>query len=129
MIVDDHEMVIQGLTALIENQPGFKVTKTYNSGIDAIKEFDEGNQDIILMDINMPTINGFETSAQILEKSANAKIIMLSMEVTSAYKKKALDEGIKGYVSKSADIFELLSAIKSVYQGNKSFSNFITLTG
>gem|GEM_PF-2840201 len=49
---------------------------------------------------------------------------MLSMEATKAYMKKALDECVKGYVSKSADIFELLGAIKSVYQGNKSFTNF-----
>ncbi|MEQ8548933.1 MAG: response regulator transcription factor [Cyclobacteriaceae bacterium] len=127
MIVDDHEMVIQGLKALIENQPGFRVTSTYNSGLEAIKAYETDKQDIVLMDINMPIINGFETSAEILSKNKDEKIIMLSMEVTRAYMKKALEEGIKGYVSKSADIFELLSAIKSVFQGNKSFSNFISI--
>jgi len=129
MIVDDHEMVIQGLKALIESQPGFVVTSSYNDGKEAISEFDPENQDIVLMDINMPIINGFETSAEILSKNKDEKIIMLSMEVTRAYMKKALEEGIKGYVSKSADIFELLSAIKSVFQGNKSFSNFISING
>jgi DNA-binding NarL/FixJ family response regulator len=129
MIVDDHEMVIQGLKALIENQPGFRVTRTYNSGLEAIEAYQKDRQDIVLMDINMPIINGFETSAEILSKNKDEKIIMLSMEVTRAYMKKALEEGIKGYVSKSADIFELLSAIKSVFQGNKSFSNFISING
>ena len=62
IIVDDHEMVIQGLVALISANPGFNVVKTYTSGLDAIDELEEVDPDIILMDINMPVINGFETS-------------------------------------------------------------------
>jgi DNA-binding NarL/FixJ family response regulator len=120
-------MVIQGLKALIEAQPGFAVSKTYNSGLKALEEYKSDDQDVILMDINMPKINGFETASEILERDPSAKIIMLSMEVTKAYMKKALEEGVKGYVSKSADIFELLEAIKSVFRGNKSFSKFISL--
>jgi DNA-binding NarL/FixJ family response regulator len=55
------------LKALMESQPGFAVTNTFDNGMDAISEFNSENQDIVLMDISMPTINGFETSARLIE--------------------------------------------------------------
>ena len=125
IIVDDHEMVIQGLKALIESNPGFEVVKAFTNGMDAIEEYTSINPDIVLMDINMPIINGFDTSSKLLALDQDAKIIMLSMEVNKPYMKKALEEGIKGYVSKSADINELLKSIKNVQGGGMSFNNYM----
>ena len=125
IIVDDHEMVIQGLSALIERNPGFEIVKTYSNGHKAIGEIEEVNPDIILMDINMPVINGFETSNQILSLNPSAKIIMLSMEVKKPYMRKALEIGIKGFVSKGADISELIQTIKLVNGGGMSFNNYL----
>lgn len=120
-------MVIQGLRALIENNPGFEVVRSYSCGLEAVKEYKIVNPDIVLMDINMPVINGFDTSSRILTNNPDAKIIMLSMEVTKPYIKKALEEGIKGYVSKSADINELLKSIKTVFNGGMSFNNYLQI--
>ncbi|NQZ79030.1 MAG: response regulator transcription factor [Ekhidna sp.] len=127
IIVDDHEMVIQGLVALISANPGFNVVKTYTSGLDAIDELEEVDPDIILMDINMPVINGFETSNRILSMHPTKRIIMLSMEVKKPYMKKALETGIKGFVSKGADISELIQTIKTVYSGGMSFNDYLQI--
>lgn len=122
MIVDDHEMVIQGLKALLESQPFLQVKSTFNNGFDAIKQYPVDKPDIILMDINMPEINGFETAMEILKLDPNARIIMLSMEVSQSYMDKAINEGIKGYVSKSAEVNDLIDAIKAVNEGDSCFT-------
>lgn len=125
IIVDDHEMVIQGLVALIERNPGFEVINTYSNGIDAIDAIEETNPDVVLMDINMPDINGFETSNRLLSLNPAIRIIMLSMEVKKPYMKKALETGIKGFVSKGADISELIQTIKAVDSGGMSFNGYL----
>jgi len=125
IIVDDHEMVIQGLIALIERNTGFEIVRAYSNGLDAISELNKIKPDIILMDINMPIINGFEVSNRILSINPSARIIMLSMEVKSPYMRKALDTGIKGFVSKGADILELIQTIKLVHGGGMSFNHYL----
>jgi len=120
-IVDDHEMVIQGIEALINNTEGMKVVSSYSNGYTAAANYQLDKPDLILMDVNMPDINGFQTSQLIQNKDPYAKIIMLSMEVTKPYIKKAYNEGIKGFVSKSADFSKLVDIIKSVNEGNMSF--------
>lgn len=127
VIVDDHEMVIQGLVALINANPGFEVVKTFTNGLDAIADLEQIDPDIILMDINMPIINGFETSNRILSMNPVARIIMLSMEVKKPYMKKALETGIKGFVSKGADISELIQTIKTVYAGGMSYNDYLQI--
>lgn len=121
IIIDDHQMVLQGLTALLNTHPGISVIKTFTNGHDAISELNQLDADVILTDINMPVINGFDTAKGILALDSNAKIIMLSMEVKKAYVDKAMNENIFGYISKSAPIEEVVSAIKKVYTGEKVF--------
>lgn len=121
VLIDDHEMVLQGLSALLESQPGVKVVKQYSSGYDAIEDIESIDVDMVLSDINMPLINGFDTSQAILKKKPDLKIIMLSMEISDAYIEKAQNEGILGYVSKRAPIEDLHSAIKEVYAQKSSF--------
>lgn len=122
IIVDDHEMVIQGLRALLSGQPDIEIIKTYNDGFQAINDYEALNPDIVLLDINMPTINGFETANHILNLDNEAKIIMLSMEITKPYMEKAYEEGVKGFVSKSAEIKDLIAAVKNVNNGGISFN-------
>lgn len=121
MLVDDHEMVLQGLSTLLGNHPGFKVIGQYTDGHSAIKAVKQLNVDIVLTDINMPNINGFETAQKIREIDAEQKIIMLSMEVKEAYVQKAKEEGINAYVSKDSPIQELIAVIKKVYLGKCHF--------
>ena len=121
IIIDDHEMVLQGLEALLNVHSGIKVIGTFTNGIDAVNNFDLLNPDIILCDINMPVINGFETSKALLEKDKSSKIVFISMEVKPAYIEKALRENISGYMSKIAPIEMVVSTIRKVHAGEKCF--------
>lgn len=123
IVIDDHEMVLQGLQTLLNTHAGIKVEKTFTNGFDAIKDYEEGAIaiDVILTDIHMPRINGFETAQKILSINKKAKIIMISMELNRAYVEKAKSEGVLGYISKNAPIEELVDAIRTVYGGGNSF--------
>ncbi|MEM9895254.1 MAG: response regulator transcription factor [Bacteroidota bacterium] len=122
IIVDDHEMVLQGLNALLGNQPGIEVLDVFLNGNDAAEAIDRLNPDIVLTDINMPIINGFETAQLIRKKKPEMKIIMLSMENKEGYVKKAKEENISAYVTKDAPINELIAVIKKVYLGETHFN-------
>lgn len=121
VLIDDHEMVLQGLNALLSNQPGIEVLGQYTNGNVAIDDLDRLQPDIVLTDINMPIINGFETAQKVLQKDSTIKIIMLSMEVKSAYVEKAKNENASAYVSKDSPIEELIAIIKRVYLGQPHF--------
>ena len=121
-LIDDHEMVLQGLGALLDSQTGLKVIAKFKSGEDAAEQLEMNKVDVILTDINMPGFNGFETLSALIIKNPNSKIIMLSMETGSNYMRKAKEEGAKGFVSKTAPIEDLKEAILLVFQGNEYFT-------
>ena len=115
-------MVLQGLGALLDSQTGLKVIAKFKSGEDAVEQLEMDKVDVILTDINMPGLNGFETLSALIIKNPNSKIIMLSMETGSNYMRKAKEEGAKGFVSKTAPIEDLKEAILLVFQGNEYFT-------
>ncbi|MEM6829465.1 MAG: response regulator transcription factor [Bacteroidota bacterium] len=121
VLIDDHEMVLQGLSTLLGNHPGFNIVGEYTNGFTAVKEIKKLYVDIVLTDINMPEINGFETAQKLRESDPELKIIMLSMEVKQAYVQKAKQEQINAYVSKDSPIQDLIAIIKKVYLGESHF--------
>ncbi|MEM6641795.1 MAG: response regulator transcription factor [Bacteroidota bacterium] len=121
IIIDDHEMVLQGLGTLVNNYPGIEILGLFLDGNAAIAAVDELNPDIVLTDINMPIINGFDTAEQILKKNPDIKVAMLSMENKEGYITKAQEAGASAYVLKDAPVEHLISVIKKVYQGETHF--------
>ena len=121
-LIDDHEMVLQGLKALLSSNAGFEVKQCWTNGFEAV-EHAKGDVDIYLVDMNMPEINGLETAELLLRKVENAKVIFLSMELKKAYMDRAKDIGAMGYISKSASIDELMNSIKKVANGQECFTN------
>lgn len=122
-LIDDHEVVLQGLSALLNSHSGINVISTHLSGHDAIAKLPGQTVDVIITDINMPDLNGFETAASLREAIPNARLIALSMEYGQAHRNKAQDQMLSGYVSKSAPVEEVVSAIKTVYSGGTYFNN------
>ncbi len=125
IIIDDHEMVLQGLEALLSAQIGIHVIGTFTNGIDAINNYQNLEPDIVLSDINMPIINGFETAERLYKLDDKVRIILISMEKKSAYLGKAKDEGISGYISKTAPIESVVEVIQKVYAGEKCFEPLV----
>jgi len=116
-LVDDHKMVIQGLQLLLDNNPKIKVIGTAENGEEAIEKIPIAKPDVVLLDINMPKINGIDTCKILLEKQANLKIIAISMHTETSLIKMMLNAGAKGYVLKNAGKSVLINAINSVYDG------------
>lgn len=116
-IADDHKMVIEGLQLLLQSCEDIAVLDYALSGEEAIAKIESLRPDVILMDVNMPGLNGIETTKKLLALNAHFKIIAISMHKESSLIKLMLSNGAKGYVLKNAGQDELITAIKTVYAG------------
>lgn len=116
-IVDDHRMVIEGLQLLLQNDDDIKVVGTAASGENALEQIPATEVDVVLLDINMPGLNGIETCKQLVKQNPSIKIIAISMHKESSLIKLMLSSGAKGYVLKNAGQEEVINAIRAVHQG------------
>lgn len=117
LIVDDHKMVIEGMKLLLQNHSEIKVIGTALTGFEGIEKLEELHPDVVLLDINMPEMNGIDTCKKMLKIHPNIKIIAISMHKESSLIKLMLTSGAKGYVLKNAGQDEVIEAITEVYQG------------
>ncbi len=118
MIADDHKMIREGLKQLIEMEGDIKVIEEAENGLDCIEKLEEIKPDLLLLDINMPKMNGIQTLEKIKEEKLNTKVLMLTVHSEVEYLVKAVDIGVDGYILKDADSAELRKAIFSVLEGN-----------
>lgn len=118
-IVDDHKMVIEGLQLLLDNHDEIVLTDYAISGKEALEKISISKPDVVLLDINMPNMNGFETCKKILQLDSEIKVIAISMHKESSLIKLMFGNGAKGYVLKNASQKEVIKAIKAVYNGKK----------
>jgi DNA-binding NarL/FixJ family response regulator len=126
-IVDDHQVLADGIAAIIE-KGGYKVCGKAIDGIAAVRNVAILKPDIILMDLDLPEMNGLEASRQILEKLPEAKILMLTMHLEKSVIEKAMKLGIKGYIPKNAPAEELLTGISAILSGKNHFSSDVTFS-
>jgi DNA-binding NarL/FixJ family response regulator len=119
ILVDDHRLVIEAWKILLENDPRFTVIAECETGKEAIEITQELLPDIVLMDINMSPLNGFETTILILEKNPGMKIIGVSVNNLPGYANKMIEIGGKGFVTKGSSFDELATAIEKVQQGGQ----------
>ena len=118
MIADDHKMIREGLKQLIEMEGDIKVIEEAENGLDCIEKLEEIKPDLLLLDINMPKMNGIQTLEKMKEEKRNTKVLMLTVHSEVEYLIKAVDIGVDGYILKDADSAELRKAIFSVLEGN-----------
>ena len=117
LIVDDHPIVISGCRALLASDPDIVIT-TAADAESGEASFVAEPPDICLIDINLPSVSGFELARRILRRDASARIIMFSMNDDPVFAARAIEAGAKGYVSKSGDPDDLIVAIREVAKGN-----------
>jgi DNA-binding NarL/FixJ family response regulator len=116
-IVDDHKMVIEGLELLLQNENEITVIGSAMSGKEALESIALKQPDVVLLDINMPGMNGIETCKALLSLYPGLKIVAISMHKESSLIKLMLSSGAKGYVLKNAGQDEVIEAIKTVFNG------------
>lgn len=121
MIVDDHKMIREGLKKVLEFNGEIEVVAEANDGKECLKVLRETNPkpDIILLDINMPFMNGMDVLQVLKKRRMKSKIILLTVHNEIEYLLGAVDLGIDGYVLKDSDSSELLRAIKVVHGGDR----------
>jgi DNA-binding NarL/FixJ family response regulator len=126
LVVDDHCVVREGLTVLVERTNGMKIVGSTATGEEAILAAHRLRPDVIIMDLVLPTINGIDATRRIVNELPLIRIIALSACHTSQHVYRALRAGACGYVLKTAAGTELISAIKTVTAGGQYVSAAIT---
>ncbi|HLZ63438.1 MAG TPA: response regulator transcription factor [Ktedonosporobacter sp.] len=122
LIVDDHPLVRKGLQALLSSVPDLTVVGEAANGKEAIVQARELQPDIILMDLDMPELNGIEATRQIAQANPDIGILVLTMLEDNASVFAAMRAGARGYLLKGADQADVLRAIGVVAHGEAIFS-------
>lgn len=117
MIADDHFMVREGLKQLLELEGDIVVTGEASDGVECLELLEKNIPQVLLLDINMPNMNGLEVLEKIKEQKIDTKVIILTVHNEIEYLLKAVEIGIDGYMLKDSDSNELKKAIISVIQG------------
>ena len=124
-IADDHRMFCAGLSAMLEEEENIQIVKTIPNGKLLLDYLKDHSVDIVLMDINMPEINGIEASKQILKYDRKTKIIILSMYKQPMIIRKLLALGVHAYILKETEKGNLLSAIEAVMEGKTYYDGMV----
>lgn len=120
LIVDDHDLVREGMRALLEQDTDFEVTAEVGDGQEAVKRYRELRPDVVLMDLNLPGgLGGLEATEAILADDPGARIIILTQYENPEYIKRSLRLGAKGYLLKRSASGQLKEAIRTVHQGQR----------
>lgn len=117
LIVDDHEIFRHGLHLLLDTQPDIEVVGEAENGPVAVKLVQELRPDVVLLDVNMPGMNGIEASRAITRLGLPVRIVGLSIHENQEYLYSMLAAGASGYILKGARAAELAGAIRAVHEG------------
>ena len=128
LLIDDHKLMRQAIKGYIEQlKPNYQLDEAMNEK-HAIQLASKKNYDLIITDINMPVMTGFELIDILKQKKIEAKILTVSMHFNEKYVKQMLEAEVDGYVTKNSDSQEFMDAIDSVLQGDSYFSKDIMNT-
>lgn len=126
LLVDDHAMVRQGIATALKELDHFEIVGEASNGSEAVKQCKLLSPELIIMDINMPELDGLEASQKIREFNKEVKILILTMLEDENYIFDALSCGINGYIYKMSDLDYLLMAIESIKDGDDFFDQKVT---
>ncbi len=119
MLVDDHDLIRYGLRRLLEDQSGIEVVEEASSGEQAMEKVRSVKPDVVLMDVNMPGIGGFEATSRITQTHPESKIIVLTVHSEGPLPKRILEAGASGYLTKGCPVEEMVEAIQKVHAGQR----------
>jgi len=124
-IADDHQLLIDGIIAVLSSEKNIEVVGSSLNGEEVIKWFEKNTADILILDINMPKIDGVGVLQYFLKKGFQQKVIVLSSYDDTKLIKEVLKIGSKGFLAKKCAAENIVEAINSVYNGEQYFSKSI----
>lgn len=116
-IIDDHQLFREGIKRILEFEGDFEVVAEGSGGSEALSIVETHRPDLVLMDINMPDINGVEATKQLIEAYPDTKVVVLSIHDDENYVMRALQTGATGYLLKEMDADTLIEAVRVVAEG------------
>ncbi len=122
LVVDDHELVRSGITRMLADNPDIDVIGQASSGEEAIDCVRENRPDIVLMDIRMPGIGGLEATRRILRIDDSIRVIVVTACADDPYPARVMQSGATAYITKGADIQEMVRAIRKAHSGQRYIS-------
>ncbi|WP_420598971.1 response regulator [Neptuniibacter sp.] len=123
LLVDDHPLVLDGINARLEGEESLDVVGMAHDGKQALEQAEKLQPDVVLMDISMPVMNGFEATELFRQQQPQVRVLILSMHDDREYILKLIKCGASGYVLKDVSSGELITAIETVFRGGTYFSS------
>ncbi len=121
-VADDHELFREGIVRLLEMQTGIEVVAQAVNGADLLERIAGQSVDVVLMDIDMPVMGGAEATRRIAAEMPECHVIALSMHGDREFYFEMVAAGAKGFLLKSSELHEVVTAIESVFEGGSYFS-------
>jgi len=121
-LVDDHNLMNEGLKQVIESRPAYRVARHFTGGSELLEVLNYDVPDLIITDISMPGMDGLELGKKILARFPGVRIMFLTMHLNSRYVRPAMQMGAHGYVLKDSRAEEVFEAIQTIYSGGKYLS-------
>ncbi len=125
LIADDHRLVRDGFRAVLEREKDLEVIGEARDGKEAVELTQRLNPDIVIMDIQMPRLNGLEATRVIRADGAH-RVLIVSMLRDESLVRQAIDHGAQGYITKDESFTELINAIRAIHGGDEYFSRTIS---
>lgn len=122
LLIDDHTLFRNGVKALLQRQPDFEVVGEASDGLEGVKLVEQVEADVVLLDVDMPSMDGHEALAQIRETHPDLAVLMLTVSEDCETLGECLKLGARGYLLKKIDQDFLLRAIRSAYNGESVIS-------
>lgn len=122
-VVDDHQIFLDGIVSLLTDEPDIRISGTAHNGKQALEKIKTSKTDVVLMDINMPVMDGIEATKHLRQSNPDIRILMLTMYNEPRFIKESLEIGAKGYVLKNISKDDLVKAIHTVYQDKPYLDN------
>lgn len=117
VLADDHQLIRESWRMLLENHPPFRVVADCANGKDAIRCVKENTPDILLVDINMHPVNGFEVVRNVIQEIPSVRVIGISVNNQPRYATRMVEMGARGYLTKTSSLEEIIHGIEEVYRG------------
>lgn len=126
LIVDDHQILLDGIEAMLHGVGDFKVIGKCSDGNSALSFLSENQVDVLLTDLYMPNMTGMELTQKVKKRFPNVKVLALSVSYDVSIVHDLIDAGISGFIIKTIGRNELIEAIKTISQGNIYFSREVS---